>query len=68
MSKQPSHHRQPWTRNETAQVRQLAAGNTPTRIIALKLERTPDAVRSQAAGRHISLKPWNQRPYGRSGK
>jgi len=42
----------------------LAAGNTPTRIMALKLGRTPSAVESEASRLHVSLKPTNQSPYG----
>ncbi len=34
----------PWTASQRAGLRQLAAGNTPTRVIALKLGRTSSAV------------------------
>ena len=53
-----------WTRTEVADLRQLAKGNTPTRVIGLKLGRTEDAVRSKASEKNISLKPTNQPPYG----
>lgn len=53
-----------WTAADDAQLRRLAAGNTPTRIIALKLSRSEDAVYSRAQQLGISLKPANQRPYG----
>lgn len=39
-------------------------GNTPTRVIALHLGRTPDAVESKASELKLSLKPVNQPPYG----
>jgi hypothetical protein len=53
-----------WTKAEVADLRQLAKGNTPTRVIGLKLGRTEDAVRSKASEKNISLKPTNQPPYG----
>jgi hypothetical protein len=53
-----------WTKAQVADLRQLAKGNTPTRVIGLKLGRTEDAVRSKASEKNISLKPTNQQPYG----
>lgn len=50
------------------QLRQLARGNTPTRVAGLKLGRTPGAVQSKASEMGISLKPTNQSPYNRRGK
>ena len=61
----PRKHGEPWTRAENAQLRTLAAQNTPTRVIGLKLGRTETAVRSQAHLEGVSLKPTNQSPYGR---
>jgi len=49
-------------------LRELAKGNTPTRVIGLKLGRTPDAVASKAGEKGISLKPTNQKPYNRTKK
>lgn len=40
----------------------LADGNTPTRIIALKLGRTPASIYGEASKEDISLAPTNQRP------
>ena len=54
-----------WTRTEKANLRSLAAGNTPTRVIGLKLGRTPGAVQTQASKQGVSLKPTNQSPYNR---
>lgn len=68
MSKSPKRHGKPWTSTDKAQLRRLASGNTPTRVMGLKLGRTEDAVRSQAAKQHVSLKPTNQSPYGTKGK
>lgn len=53
-----------WTPQEVKQLATLAEGNTPTRVIGLKLGRTEDAVRTKASDESISLKPTNQAPYG----
>lgn len=54
-----------WTRDEVRELRALAAANTPTRVIGLKLGRTPAAVAAKAGEAGTSLKPTNQRPYNR---
>ena len=54
----------PWTVEEVQALRVLARGNTPTRVIGLKLGRTPSAIQSKAAAAGISLKPANRSPYG----
>ena len=48
MAKQPPNAGKRWTPTEVKQLDQLAKGNTPTRVIGLKLGRTPDAVESKA--------------------
>jgi hypothetical protein len=69
MAKQPEHAHEPWTRVQKTELKKLARENTPTRIIALKLERTPSAVQTEASKLDVSLKPSNQSPYNRkSGK
>lgn len=68
MTKTPDRHREPWTSTDVAKLRQLALGNTPTRVIGIKLGRTPDAIYGKASDEGIPLKPTNQRPYGRRGK
>ena len=55
-----------WTPSESKQMRELAAQNTPTRVIGLKLGRTPSAVYSKAQELDLSLKPTNQAPYNRT--
>lgn len=65
MAKKPAHHRQPWSPTDVKNLRDLARGNTPTRVIGLKLGRTPDAVRGKASEKGISLNPPNQSPYNR---
>ncbi len=64
MPKKPSNHGKPWTPSKVKQLEKLADGNTPTGLIAYKLGRTEDAVRSKASDEDISLKPTNQSPYG----
>lgn len=61
--KKPTNSGKSWT-SQQAQLKSLAARNTPTRVIALKLNRSPAAVQSQAGKSNISLKPTNQSPYG----
>ena len=64
MAKTPSNHGKSWTPSDNKQLKELARGNTPTRIIGLKMGRTPDAVQSHASEVGLSLKPTNQSPYG----
>lgn len=64
MAKPPSNHGKSWTPSDNKQLKELARGNTPTRIIGLKMGRTPDAVQSHASEVGLSLKPTNQSPYG----
>jgi hypothetical protein len=65
MSKSNRNTGKTWTSADNAQLRQLAAQNTPSRVIGLKLGRTENAVRSQASEQGVSLKPANQSPYNR---
>lgn len=54
-----------WTPGQVKELKQLAQENTPTRVIGLKLGRTPGAVQKKASDEGISLKPTNQSPYNR---
>ena len=65
MAKTPSNHGKQWSTGDVSQLKQLAEHNTPTRVIGLKIGRTPDAVAQKASQEHISLKPTNQSPYNR---
>ena len=65
MAKTPSNHGKNWTTGDVSQLKQLAKHNTPTRVIGLKIGRTPDAVQQKARQENISLKPTNQSPYNR---
>lgn len=64
MSKTPKNHRTAWTPVADRELRDLAKGNTPTRVMGLKMGRTEDSIRSRATEKGVSLKPTNQSPYG----
>ncbi len=68
MAKTPSNSGKPWTPPEVAKLKDLAGRNTPTGLVAHKLQRTEDAVRSKASDERVSLKPTNQSPYNRREK
>ena len=53
-----------WSNTAVSELRVLAKGNTPTRVIGLKLGRTEQSVRTKASAESISLKPTNQKPNG----
>ena len=55
MVKKPSNTGKQWAKRDIQQLQNLAKHNTPTRVIALKLERTEGAVRSKASELDISL-------------
>ncbi|OGS07717.1 MAG: hypothetical protein A2204_00150 [Elusimicrobia bacterium RIFOXYA1_FULL_47_7] len=57
-----------WTQKEVTQIKQLAKGNTPTRVIGLKLGRTPDSIYTKDSQEGISLNPHNKSPYNRKSK
>jgi hypothetical protein len=65
MSKSTRNSGRAWSGRDEAQLRSLARQNTPTRVLGLKLGRTPDAVRSRASELGVTLKPTNQSPYNR---
>lgn len=65
MAKTPSNHGKQWTSGDVAQLQRLANQNTPTRVIGIKMARTPDAIAQKASEERISLKPANQSPYNR---
>ncbi len=54
----------PWTPQDLATLSGLIKGNTPTRVIGLKLGRHEDAIYAKAKELGLSLKPTNQSPYG----
>lgn len=64
----PKNHGATWSASDNRHLRELADQNTPTRVIGLKMGRTPDAVQSHASDLGVSLRPTNQSPYGTKGK
>lgn len=64
MAKWPDNKNKHWSREQVQDLKQMARENTPTRVMGLKLGRTPEAVQSKASDLGVSLKPTNQRPYG----
>lgn len=64
MSKEPRNHGKDWSSKDMQQLRREVRQNTPTRVLALHLGRTPAAVQQKASTEGISLKPTNQSPYG----
>lgn len=65
MPKSTRNSGKPWTPVEVKSMKALAKENTPTRIIGLKLGRSPGAIYNKASEHSISLKPTNQSPYNR---
>jgi len=68
MPKRPSNHGKTWSGADNRTLKKLASQNTPTRVIGLKMGRTPGAVQSHASNKSVSLKPTNQSPYNRRAK
>jgi hypothetical protein len=64
MSKSTRNSGKEWTPQDIAQLKDLAAHNTPTRVIGLKIGRTEAAVYTKASEEGISLNPHNVSPYG----
>ncbi|MHB8071491.1 MAG: hypothetical protein ACYDHF_06030 [Candidatus Cryosericum sp.] len=62
MGKQPENAHKKWTPVEKIELKKLAQGNTPTRVIGIKLKRTPGAVQAEASRIDVSLDPPNQSP------
>ncbi len=64
MAKTPTNSHKPWDARQNQTLSDLARGNTPTRVIGLKMGRSENAIRAQASDLSVSLKPTNQSPYG----
>lgn len=64
----PSRSGKLWTKEEVKTLKDLVRQNTPTRVIAIKIHRTPEAIQSKARDEKISLAPRNQKPYNRKKK
>lgn len=68
MAKSTKNSGKSWSSDDVKQLKELAKGNTPTRVIGLKLGRTEGSIRSKASEESVSLKPTNQSPYNRRKK
>ncbi|HAV66969.1 TPA: hypothetical protein DEQ95_02895 [Candidatus Beckwithbacteria bacterium] len=66
MTKKPANQGKQWSPTQESQLRKLARGNTPTRVIGLKMSRTPGAIQAKAQDLNVSLMPHNRHPYNRS--
>jgi len=55
-----------WSPQDVAKLKELARGNTPTRVIGLKLGRTEGSIYNKASDVGASLHPTNQKPYNRN--
>jgi hypothetical protein len=62
VAKPPARHRRPWNPYEVRQLKNYLAGDTPTTIIALRLGRTPEAVRRKASQLRLTEGAVNRRP------
>ena len=62
MAKTPKNHGKSWTPAQNRELKKLIRENTPTRVMGLKLGRTPGAVQGHANELGLSTKPVNQRP------
>jgi hypothetical protein len=68
MAKTPPNNNKNWTPQQEQQLKKLIQQNTPTRVMGLKLGRTPSAVQNHANQVGLSTKPTNQKPYNRRKK
>lgn len=62
--KKPRNNGKRWSDSDVNKLRKLAAENTPTRLMGLKLCRTEEAIYSKSSEMSLNIKPTNQRPYG----
>ncbi len=56
MDERPSNHGKPWSLQDVAALKELAARKAQAGIIALDLGWTEGAVRGKAAERHVELR------------
>jgi hypothetical protein len=57
--------REPWTKAEVKELRQLAKADTLTGVISLKMQRPPHSISGKASREGTSLKPVSRSPYNR---
>ena len=63
MAKKPLNQGKPWTNEDVSELDTLAQQNTPTRLIAIKMGRTLEAIYRKAKQKGISLNSTDQLPY-----
>lgn len=63
MWKTPNNNWKKRTAQDLKDLKKLQKQNTPTPLIAYKLWRSENAIRSKASEEDISLKPTNKSPY-----
>jgi hypothetical protein len=68
MAKTPPNQGKQWSNQDVRQLKTLVAQNTPTRVIGIRMGRSPESVYAKASSEGISLKPTNQSPYNRRKK
>jgi hypothetical protein len=66
MAKKPANSGKPWNAKEVQQLKKEIKQNTPTRVMGIKHQRSPEAVQQKANDLGLSTKPTNQSPYGSS--
>jgi len=65
MSLTTKHSGEDWGKQQIEVLKDLIKKNTPTRVIGIKIGRTPAAICKKSSELNISLKPVNQPPYNR---
>ncbi len=68
IKKVPSNNNKPWSNEDISTLKELIKGNTPTKLIAYKLNRSENSIRAKVANLGLSLKPVNKSPYNRQSK
>ena len=61
-TKSTRHHAEDWSAVNIRELKELIKGNTPTRVIGVKLGRTETSIRDKVRELGLSLKPTNQSP------
>lgn len=68
MAIKPANSGKTWGVQDNKYLKQLINENTPTRVMGIKLKRSPGSVQSHANHLGLSTKPTNQSPYNRRKK
>lgn len=66
MAQTERNSRKRWSEKDIQSLHKMQRENTPTRVMGLKLGRTPGAIRNKASQIGLTLKPTNQSPYNRN--